>query len=528
MKAAAVTDAIATARSSASKKTTTMTTLFSTVISTLSFSLLGLKRRGVRLGLSTNKPRADRFKKRHWLLGTSILFACGWVTHTTTANIIEQQYQEEPPRSYSLSSSPEVQANIAKSTDAQGFLLAEAEGSLPIEAEGSQSTEAEGSQPIDAAVVVPELRKETHTIKRGEFLGSIFRRRGYPAGLPYTLSKDPIAKELVSLKVGREIEFGLDDENALRELHYPVTNLSKLSVRLDGNQIIDAQITDLPYQTKEYIASAEIKTSLYEAALEAGLSNNLIMEMVRIFGWDIDFVLDIRKGDTFHIVYTQYELNNEVLQDGNILAAEFTTQGTAYRALRFENEDGDASYYAPNGESMLGTFLRSPVEFSRISSRFGKRKHPILKTWRAHKGVDYAAGRGTPIRATADGKVTLAGNKGGYGRTIVIRHAGRFSTLYAHMTGFAKGIRSGSRVKQGQTIGYVGSTGLATGPHLHYEFRVDGVHRNPLSYKTPKASSVPEALKASFDLVANKRLAKLDEVSSAYMLAQNQTSQRKL
>lgn len=169
---------------------------------------------------------------------------------------------------------------------------------------------------------------------------------------------------------------------------------------------------------------------------------------------------------------------------------------------------------------MLGTFLRSPVEFSRISSRFGNRKHPILKTWRAHKGVDYAASRGTPIRSTADGKVVHAGNKGGYGRTIVIRHAGRFSTLYAHMSGFAKNIRAGSRVKQGQTIGYVGSTGLATGAHLHYEFRLDGVHRNPLSFKTPKASSISKTNRPAFDKLSSRWLAKLDRIEKKYALAQ--------
>ena len=168
---------------------------------------------------------------------------------------------------------------------------------------------------------------------------------------------------------------------------------------------------------------------------------------------------------------------------------------------------------------MLGTFLRSPVEFSRISSRFGRRKHPISKKWKAHKGVDYAASRGTPIRATADGKVSSAGRKGGYGNTVVLNHAGRFSTLYAHMKGFAKGVRAGSRVKQGQTIGYVGTTGYSTGPHLHYEFRVDGVHRNSLTYKTPKASSVKKALEREFRQLASTRLAELSKLDRNYQLA---------
>ena len=337
--------------------------------------------------------------------------------------------------------------------------------------------------------------------------------------MPHHLSEHPIAKELVSLKVGNSLEFKFDDNDELKQMHYPVTDLTKLVINFEDEKLMDAVVEDMPYVVKEYVAANEIDSSLYEAALDAGLSNNLIMEMVRIFGWDIDFVLDIRSGDSFHIIYNAYELNGKRLADGNILAAEFNTQGQSYRAIRFEDADGVASYYAPNGDSMLGTFLRSPVEFSRISSRFGKRKHPILKTWRAHKGVDYAARRGTPIRATADGKVILAGNKGGYGKTVVIRHAGRFSTLYGHMTGFAKNIRSGSRVKQGQTIGYVGSTGLATGPHLHYEFRLDGVHRNPLTFKTPKASSIAKTQKTEFDKVSAHWTARLSSVENAIILA---------
>jgi murein DD-endopeptidase MepM/ murein hydrolase activator NlpD len=202
------------------------------------------------------------------------------------------------------------------------------------------------------------------------------------------------------------------------------------------------------------------------------------------------------------MIYEDYSIAGEKIADGALLAAEFTTQGNTFRAIRFDNGDDDISYFAPNGESMLGTFLRSPVEFSRISSRFGHRKHPILKTWRAHNGVDYAAARGTPIRSTAEGKVIHAGKKGGYGNTVIVSHAGRFSTLYAHMTGFAKSIKRGARVQQGQVVGYIGSTGLATGPHLHYEFRLDGVHRNPLTFKTPKATAVSNERRSEFDELA--------------------------
>ena len=455
------------------------------------------------------KTNTTPVRKRHWVLGSLVIISGSWITHTTTANIVEQ-----PVSQAMFVDLDQLEIESNSKTNA----LTHAAGA--ISANQDAISQQKAFMPQSHAVdEIEKLRTDTYTIKRGDFLGSILDRKGFPPSLPHSLSKHPIAKQLVSLKVGNNLEFKFNDSDELRQMHYPVTDLKKLVVSFEDEKLLDAVIEDMPYTLKEHTASNQISSSLYEAALDAGLSNNLIMEMVRIFGWDIDFVLDIRAGDTFHVIYNTYEMNGNVLSDGNILAAEFTTQGQTYRAIRYEDKEGIASYYAPNGESMLGTFLRSPVEFSRISSRFGNRKHPILKTWRAHKGVDYAASRGTPIRSTADGKVISAGNKGGYGKTVVIRHAGRFSTLYAHMTGFAKNIRSGSRVKQGQTIGYVGSTGLATGPHLHYEFRLDGIHRNPLSFKTPKASSIAKTERAAFDLQSSQWLAKLENVEKAYVLA---------
>jgi len=363
------------------------------------------------------------------------------------------------------------------------------------------------------------LHSRPHKIARGESLGYIFKKSKLDLAIPHHISKHPVAKQLTSIRVGKTLDFRFDQSDALREIRYPVNALQELVVAIDGVQVDSAEVIDLEFNTEQRTVSADINSSLYLAAQAAGLSNNLIMDMVRIFGWDIDFVQDIRAGDSFHIVHNEYTKDGEKLADGAILAAEFTTQGHTYRAIRFKDGTDGASYFNTQGESMLGTFLRSPVEFSRISSRFGKRKHPISKKWKAHKGVDYAAARGTPIRATADGKVTLAGRKGGYGNTVVLRHAGRFSTLYAHMKGFAKGIKNGSRVKQGQTIGYVGSTGLSTGPHLHYEFRVDGVHRNSLTYKTPKASSISEANMANFKQLAQQYSRQLELVKRNYELA---------
>ncbi|NND83396.1 MAG: peptidoglycan DD-metalloendopeptidase family protein [Gammaproteobacteria bacterium] len=328
------------------------------------------------------------------------------------------------------------------------------------------------------------------------------------------------ARQLISLSVGKELIFK-SDQQQLKQIHYPRTKLQQLEVHFMANEITQAGLVDRAFAVEQQVVSGEITSSLYEAALEYGLSISMVMEMVRIFGWDIDFAQDIRRGDSFHVIYNDYILDDGDRVDGDIIAAEFTSRGRTYRAIRFADQKGNVSFYTPEGDSMLGTFLRTPVEFSRISSRFGRRKHPISKRWKAHKGVDYAAGRGTPVRATADGKVILAGRNGGYGKTVVLRHAGRFSTLYAHMNGYAKGIRSGARVKQGQTIGYVGSTGYSTGPHLHYEFRVDGVHRNPLTYKTPKASSVTPELRTEFNEVAQAWSTQLDVINRNYQLAKN-------
>lgn len=444
-----------------------------------------------------------------------------WITHSTTAEIYNDYSNQQA-------------LAFAEAMPNSGIAL---QGSLPDQlfvtpmqvTHGPISNSFAASQSPAAHIFThtnedlgqqqATLAETSHTVKRGDTIGRIFSNNGLGVSLPHQISEHPVAQQLVSLTVGQDLTFGHDANGELKQLSYSLNSLQDLIVDIEEGSIAEAKVIDVPFQTVDKTVSGEISTSLYDAALKAGLSINLVMEMVKIFGWDIDFVLDIRKGDTFHVVFEEKQLNGEKLSDGNILAADFTTQNHTYRAIRFTDADGVASYYNPQGQSMLGTFLRSPVEFSRISSRFGKRKHPILKKWRAHKGVDYAANRGTPIRATASGKVVHAGTKGGYGRTVILRHAGRFTTLYGHMNGYAKGIKAGSRVEQGDTIGYIGSSGLATGPHLHYEFRLDGVHRDPLTFKTPKASSIHPDMMAEFTAVANTQLAKLDQLTQQYRVA---------
>src|SRR5690606_8999658 len=268
-------------------------------------------------------------------------------------------------------------------------------------------------------------------------------------------------------------------------------------------------------------AYGQIESSLFLAAKRAGLSHNLTMDLANVFGYDIDFAMDIRKGDSFEVVYEEKTIDGERVGTGNILAARFTNRGKNYTAVRYTNKQGNTSYYTADGNSLRKAFIRTPVDFARISSRFSAgRKHPILNKIRAHKGVDYAAPRGTPIKAAGDGRIELAGRRGGYGNTVIIQHGNRYKTLYGHMQGFAKGIKTGSPVKQGQIIGYIGTTGLSTGPHLHYEFQVNGVHVDPLSQKVPMADPIAKNERQRFLQQSQPLIARMDQ-EKATLLAAN-------
>jgi murein DD-endopeptidase MepM/ murein hydrolase activator NlpD len=237
------------------------------------------------------------------------------------------------------------------------------------------------------------------------------------------------------------------------------------------------------------------------------------MEFTEIFGWDVDFVLDLRRGDRFKVIYEELYRAGEKVSNGRILAAEFTNQGRTLRALFYKASDGSEGYYSEQGQAMRKAFLRAPLNFTRISSRFNlARRHPILNRLRAHRGVDYAAPMGTPIRAVANGKIELAGTQSGYGNVVVLRHGDAYSTLYAHMSKFAKNITRGKSVQQGQLIGYVGKSGLATGPHLHYEFRINNVHHDPLTVKLPRAISIEKNLIARFRSETKETLAMLESI----------------
>lgn len=355
---------------------------------------------------------------------------------------------------------------------------------------------------------------QTLKVKRGDSLSALFDKAKVKPSQLIELMKLEGTDELRRLHPGDTIKIISNDEGQLVSLNYQIDTVRYLQVERTGEELT-AGIHKHQIEVRTAYASGEIESSLFMASANAGLSQSLTMELANIFGWDIDFALDIRRGDQFTVIYEQRYKNGSKIKEGNILAAEFINQGQTHRALRYADPvTGNTGYYSPSGHSLRKAFLRSPVNFSRISSRFTtKRYHPILHKLRSHKGVDYAARRGTPVRASGDGKVIYKGKKGGYGKTIVLKHGSRYTTLYAHLNNYNRKIRSGSRVKQGQIIGYVGSTGLASGPHLHYEFRVNGVHRNPLTVKFPSTQPIPKRYRDNFELTTQGYVAQLNVLS---------------
>jgi len=384
--------------------------------------------------------------------------------------------------------------------------------SKPLALPHTPVASASNSQNIAIAAPLIDKWKEI-TVKKGDNLSLIFSRAGLtPQQLHKVLSLGKKTKALTKIFPGDKLRFNISDDKQLKALSYDIDQTETLHItQRSDNKGYAATTEKHQIDTRTANSSGVITSSLFLGAQKAGLSDNLTMELAGIFGWDIDFALDIRKGDSFTVVYEALYLDGKKLRNGKILAAEFNNRGKSYQAVRYTDSKGDSDYYSPDGKSMRKAFLRTPVEFSRISSRFNlKRKHPVLNKIRAHKGVDYAAPTGTPIRATGDGKIVHRGRKGGYGKTIIIQHGSRYSTRYAHMNNYARGMKNGKRVKQGQIIGYVGSTGLATGPHLHYEFRLNGAVRNPLTVKLPDAGPLPKKYRADFNNKSRPFLAQLN------------------
>lgn len=372
------------------------------------------------------------------------------------------------------------------------------------------------------AISKPKLNWKEHRIRSGDNLATIFPKLGLGANLLHRIvNSSKTAAELARIKPGETLLAALDTEGKLQELILKHSAVRSLKILADGESF-KAQVVERELEPRITHTAGTVENSLFISAQKTGLSDRLIMELANIFGWDIDFALEIRTGDSFSVVYQENFLDGEKYKDGPILAAEFVNRGRIVRAVRYVDETGRADYFTPDGKSVRKAFLRSPVDFRRISSRFQKsRWHPVLGKKRPHRGVDYAASIGTPIRASGDGKIVHRARKGGYGKAVIIEHGGGITSLYGHLSRYASKQRRGTRVRQGQVIGYVGKTGLASGPHLHYEFRINGIHRNPLTVQLPAADPIAKKYRTDFTQKAMPLLARLDALSKTMLADAN-------
>jgi len=336
-------------------------------------------------------------------------------------------------------------------------------------------------------------------IDRGDTLGSVLARAGVddPDAMQF-LRTNAAARALYQLRPDKSIAVRTDDAGMLLGLRFLANDGTLLAIARDGDAF-SASAAPAAADVRLEMAAGEIRTSLFGAADAAGLPDAITMQLADVFAGDIDFYKDIKRGDRFAVLYEVRDLDGEPIGAGRIVAARFENRGRTLEAYLWRDAGGNEGYYTSAGVPLQRAFLRSPLAFSRITSGFSlARFHPILNTWRAHKGVDYAAPTGTPVRATANGTVLVAGRQEGYGNVIHLKNQGQYSTLYAHLSAFAKGMKPGARVMQGEVIGYVGQTGWATGPHLHYEFRVANVQRDPLAVPLPAAEPLPPSLRAAF------------------------------
>ena len=379
---------------------------------------------------------------------------------------------------------------------------AELDTALVVTAPPQQQILVETDQTAEASELRVELVDE---VKAGDSLASIFLRNGFSSRDVHEITRTEHGKQLAEIFPGHRLAF-TKLGNTLETLTYSTDRLTSYTFHRNGDQFNATKQVFQPDRVTTYKHSS-IDSSLFVASQRAGLPDNLTMRLAQIFQWDIDFVLDIRPRDEFFVLFEELYFEGEFVGYGDILAAEFVNQGKRYRAVQYQTQSGRKDYFTPDGISMRKAFLRAPVEFSRISSRFNMRRlHPVRKTVRPHRGIDYAAPIGTPILAAGDGRINTATRNRANGRYIIINHGQQFVTKYLHLSKFARGIKAGNRVKQGQVIGYVGATGLVTGPHLHYEFLVNGVHMNPRTVALPKAKSIAKGELPQFALATRQHM----------------------
>ena len=372
----------------------------------------------------------------------------------------------------------------------------------------------ESELPENPTSVTDSTPWESIQIRSGDSLVRIFKRLDLDVAQAIEISKLPKAKPLASLRTGPYLKIQRDGRSLIA-LRYQPNMRTFLQVTTDNHAFV-TEIIEREFELQEREVTVEVTDSLYQSALRGGLPESVIYRVSEIFQWELDFGRDVKRGDRLTMIYEERSLDAKKVGNGPILAVRFENDGVLREAIRYVDSEGTAAYYTPEGKSLQRAFLRTPVPGRHVTSGFSyNRLHPILKVRRPHLGVDYGAPRGTPIIATADGKVIRASRKGGYGKTVILRHGQNYRTLYAHLSRYAKGLRKGKWVKKGQVIGYVGSTGLSTGPHLHYEIHVDGKARNPRSLKLPRAAPIGKEDKANYLKHARLWSSRLNEARSA-------------
>ncbi|MDC3222677.1 M23 family metallopeptidase [Gammaproteobacteria bacterium] len=360
---------------------------------------------------------------------------------------------------------------------------------------------------------IPSIQtKKIHTVKDGENLSLIFEKYKVPLNETYKIFKKDIANEVKNILPNDRIEF-LSLDGKLQKIIIHKSPLLSYQVQVLPEIVIDR--AEKEPELIQSFRSGLIESSFYLAGLKNDIPESVIMDLAYIFAWDIDFVFDIRVGDKFRLLYETPFVDGQQIENGSILFAEFYNQNNRFTAIRYKGKNKEWEYFNENGGSLEKAFLRAPLDFAYVSSQFNpNRRHPILNTIRAHNGVDYAAKRGTPIRATGEGVIQSVGWKSGYGRTIVIRHGGEITTLYAHLDKYHPLIAKGAKVSQGQTIGYVGDSGLATAPHLHYEFRIGEKRTDPLKVALPSASPLDKSNMDQFQSFRNNYIEIADQLLS--------------
>lgn len=350
---------------------------------------------------------------------------------------------------------------------------------------------------------------QIHEVEDGENLSIIFENFGVPLNTAYKIFRLDSKNIVTNIKPGEKMRFEYSGEN-LTSIEIIKDRINSILISLNP-EIVFKNITKSIELIESY-KGGTIQSSFYEAALDADIPEAIIMDFAYIYGWDVDFVFDIREGDEFHVIYETPYSEGEKVKNGDIVLAKFINKGEIYYANRFFTSKSKKEYFDEEGNNMQKAFLRAPLDFAYISSHFNpNRMHPVLHKIRAHNGVDYAAKRGSPIRTTGDGVVSFVGQRNGCGKEIVIKHSNEYSTRYCHLENFSKGLKKGKKVLQGETIGFVGSSGLATGPHLHYEFKIGNKRIDPIKVKLPSAEPVPQNLKLSFDTLLNNNKKSMEE-----------------